>query len=128
MVNHDPLNAAPIGISDEVDERDLSFGSDTDRQLVGEVAHGVQPTSLEDEGRQLFVLQFSLGQKENLLVSLGREPSDLRLTEDDVEQHEPLGRSRDRRPTTVPIVRLANRSVKTPVMDVVVGAAAAPAF
>src|SRR5207244_13110035 len=84
MVNHEPLNAAPIGISDEVDERDLSFGPDTDRQLVGEVAHGVQPTSLEDEGRQLFVLQFPLGQKENLLVSLGREPSDLRLTEDDV--------------------------------------------
>ena len=75
MVNHEPLNAAAISLSDEVDERDLSFGSDTDRQLVGEVAHGVQPTSLEDKGRQLFVLQFPLVFASSVFVPVSTLPS-----------------------------------------------------
>src|SRR5256885_12236363 len=61
------------------------------------------------------------------LIRFGGEPGDLGSIEYDVEHHQTLGRTRNRRPSAVAIVWLADGSVQALVMDMEVRSLTTPA-
>ena len=109
------LHRGPVRHEVQEDVR-LAIAADPNGQLVREVTHRLLVRRAERERWQI-VPRDGLAGEEGDLLPLSREPGEVAVSQDRIEDHQPFDRARERHWSTKAIVGLANGGVEGLVMD-----------